>query len=212
MPEFVQTLINPFINLISYVGFPVEKRESFNPFIDDNTIFDQEINAKVREMNEFELETPAKVVEIIDSHGKINFNPTIDAMERFECGPEIPVLLVDKDKQNFIMRSTSRENVFNWDQYQKVSDIIIRDEFGYETTLERMLAGISQVKKSNVPLRFRPVPSMIQGGLIEGGQSLTIEQPITIEPNYVETSTPRQNISMCDDDIIKTRPHFPVYG
>lgn len=179
-----------------------------NPFMVENVNFDQEINAKVREVNEFELETLAKVVEIIDPY----FNSTIDAMERFECGPEIPILLVDKDKQNFIMRSNKRKNVFNWDLYQKVSDIKMRDKFGYETTLEQFLAEASQVKVTTAPLRYRPIPTMIQAGQIITTNAPTTIQPIDITTIDVEASTMIPNTSMCNDDIIKTRPPFPTYS
>ncbi|XP_031626813.1 uncharacterized protein LOC116343066 [Contarinia nasturtii] len=194
MPAFIGTFINPFVNLLSYVGFPVQKHD----------YFDAEIMADVRQVNEFE--TPAKVEEIVDASVNSNYNRN----EQFECGPEIPILLLNNGKQSLIMRSTDGSNVIQWNQYKKVSEMRIKTKYGVDESLAEFLAQVSQMKESNTPKRYRPMPpTMVQGSWNE-----TITQPIANKQINRETSkTAQSTCNQCDDDAetdVKNRPHFPI--
>lgn len=203
MPAFIDTLINPFINLFSYVGLPVQKRD-LNPFLD------QEIRAVVREVSDFQAEYPAKVVEIVDANANLNYKPLLHPIEHYECGPEIPIVLVDKGIQTIIMRSAGDVNDFQWERYKKVSEMKIKSQYGeYEKTLAQLLAEVSQMKETKAPLRFRPVPTIIQGG-----QDVTSTKPVTIQQfnNITQSSVKQSTCNPCEDDSVKTRPNFPVYA
>lgn len=206
MPAFINTLINPFINLFSYVGLPVQKIE-LNPFID------QEIPAVVREISDFQAEIPAKVIEIVDPNTNSNYKPWFNPIEHFDCEPEIPIVLLDKGQQTIIMRSSSGDgsgaNDFHWESYKKVSEMRIKSEYGYEKTLEQIFAEVTQMKESNIPLRFRPIPFIIQGGL-----GVTSVKPVTNEQinNETQSHINRSSSNPCEDESAKTRPYFPVYA
>lgn len=205
MPAFIDTLINPFINLFSYVGLPIQKME-INPFLDP------EIPADVREISDFQEEIPAKVVEIVDPNANSVYKPWFNPIEHFDCGPEIPIVLLDKGQQTVIMRSSNGgggANDFHWESYKKVSEMRIKSEYGYEKTLEQLFAEVSQMKESNTPLRFRPVPIIIQGGL-----GVSNVKPVTNEQinNETQSHINRSSCNPCEDETAKTRPNFPVYA
>lgn len=205
MPAFIETLLNPFINLLSLIGVPVQKSEN-NPFMDGNTLNDQEIKANVREVNESELETPAKVVEIVDPIAKSQ--PFPNAMEQFDCDPEIPILVVNKNKVNFIMRTRNRKIDFNWDLYPKVSEIKFKNKFGIDTTLEQLLIDVSQAKATNTPKQFRPKPFIIHGGPNVDINEPTVNETIEREAFSVNGST----CNPCNDQHFQTKPKFPVFA
>lgn len=207
MPAFIETLLNPFINLLSLVGVPVQKTE-YNPFMDGNTMNDQEINADVREVKESELETPGKVVEIVDPIAKSH--PHSDAiMEKFDCDPETPILMINKDKLDFITRTVNRKIDFSWDLYPKVSEIKFKNKFGIDTSLQQLLNEVSQAKATNTPHRFRPKPFIIQGGPSDDiNEPTTVSEPIEHETSSVNASTRNP----CNDEHFKTKPNFPVYS
>lgn len=189
------------MNLFAYVGLPVQKR-ALNPSID------HEFPATVREVSDFNAETPAKVVEIVDPNANLNLKPWFNPSEQFECGPEIPIVLVDKGKETVIMRSTASHDL-QWDRYKKVSEMKIRTEYGYEKTLEQLLAEISQSKAPTAPLRFRPVPTMIQAGFNATNVNPVTSQPINSVTQYQGN---RSTCNPCGDESVKTRPNFPAYA
>ncbi|XP_055326650.1 uncharacterized protein LOC129580341 [Sitodiplosis mosellana] len=202
--SFIDALINPFVNLFAYVGLPVQKRELY-PFSD------QEIPANVQEVSNFEPETPAKVVEIVDPNANLNYKPWFNPIEHIECGPEIPIVLVDKGKQIVIMRSfrMTSLNDFQWERYKKVSEMRIPSDYGYDRTLEQLLVEVSQRKEPNAPLRFRPVPIIVQGG-----HDATNAKPVTNQQinNVTQSQVNPNTCNPCEGESIKTRPNFPVYA
>lgn len=189
------------MNFFAYVGLPVQER-ALNPSID------HEYPATVREVSDFNADTPAKVVEIVDPNANLDLKPWFNPSEQFECGPEIPIVLVDKGKQTVIMRSTG-SNDFQWERYKKVSEMKIRTDYGYEKTLEQLLAEISQSKEPKAPLRFRPVPTMIQAGLDTTNVSRITNQQFNIVTQYQANPI---TCNPCEDESVKTRPNFPAYA
>lgn len=181
----------------------MQKRE-LNPFID------QEIPANVREVSDFAEETPAKVVEIVDPYTNSNYKPSHNPIEHFECEPEIPIVLVDKGNQTVIMRSTPTVNDLQWERYKKVSEMKIKSAYGMEITLEQLLADAMQMKEITEPLRFRPVPIIVQGGLgVMNVKPVTSEH---IKNNETQSQSNRSTCNPCEDEMVKTRPNFPVFS
>lgn len=167
---------------------------------------DREINAEVREVKEFEFETRAKVVEIIDPINK--FKPFTDPIEKFDCDSEIPILLVNRGYEHFIMRTVNYNIKFSWELYPKVTETKVRSKFGFDTTLAQLLADASQAKETNAPRQFRPKPIIVQGG-----QSFNIDKPDENEPNSNEVfNTNRSKCNHGKDEKFNTKPKFPVYA
>lgn len=196
MPAFIGTFINPFINLLSYVGFPVQNRD----------FLDEEYLADVRQVNEFE--TPAKVEEILDTNANLNYNRN----EQFDCGPEIPIILLNNGEESLIMRSTGGNNNIHWNQYKKISEMRFKTKFGVDETLEQYLAKVSQSKGSieATKLRYPPLPPTV----VQGGWNITAVKPIANEQINRETIQIAQSTcNQCDHDAetdVKNRPHFPI--
>lgn len=180
------------------------QKSEFNLFTNERTIFDQETNAKVRGMNKFEVNNSVKSVELHDPLGKVNVTPSISLNEQFDCGAEIPVLIINKDERTHIWRSTAHENDFHWDKYKKVSEMNIKTQFGVSRTLKEILAEISLKKDNNTPKRYRPVSSIVQGGL-------NIEKPTENKQNDKQKANDTSPIgNCCDDGSIKNRLNFPA--
>lgn len=166
-----------------------------------------EINAKVREVEKFDVETSSNGVELPVSHAE----PSIDLNETFECGAEIPVLVWKSDETTFIRKSIGQDNEIHWQQYRKVSEIKVKSEYGVDTTLADILQQISQINPSNKPLHYRPV-----GHLIQGGQNINNEQTLENETN-ISPNDSRQTGIQCDnnqsdDEHIPNRLNFPIYA
>lgn len=197
MPAFIETLINPFRDLFSYIGIPVLKSKS-------NSFIDQEIKADVQQVGE--IETPAKVMKIVDPNGNSNYMSAINRTEHFECEPEIPILFINKDAESFIWRSNGdKKNEFQSNQYTKVSQVKVKNKLGFDTTLDQLLKDLSQATDNNAPKRYRPIPILVQAG-----QNTTILNPVTNNNDTFPANL--SACTQCDDDSLKTRPHFPLYA
>lgn len=169
--------------MFSLDGFSVQNvhKIEFNPFITDNGIYEWETNAQVLEVEKFDFETPTKGDEEGKSRAELYDKPAINSNEVFDCAAEIPILLLNGNKRTFIRRSIGRLNDFDWDQYHKVWEIKVKSMFGFNMSLADVLAGVSQMKPANAPLRYRPVASLIQGG-----------QYLKIETNTFATASNQQ--------------------
>lgn len=210
MPSFIDALISPFVDLFSFVGIPVQKlrhTEWYASTTLESIPFEQEINADVREVENFEREFPAKIVEIMNPNNKFNFETPMD---QFDCGKEIPILLINNNELTYIMASKSADrdkDGIDWQLYKKVSQIKTVNRYGNNISLEQLLNDVSRPKESNAPKRYRPIASIVQGG------SINIEQAIrNNSTNEQKAAQFQRNCNECDEERIKTRPNFPVYA
>lgn len=185
-------------------------KTDFNPFIEENMIKEPDINGKVREVEKFDLETSAKDVELLESLAK----PSIDPNEAFECGAEIPILVMKSDERTFIRRSIGRDDEIHWQLYRKVTDIKVKSEYGFDTTLANILERISKTHHFNETLRYRPDAYLIQGGQNSISEQTTVENETN---NSQKINDNRQTGNQCDnnqcgDENISNRLNFPIYA
>lgn len=187
--------------------------ELFTPCNVDGSHYEQEIKANVHQVEYFDSEIPAKVVEIMNPYdGK--FNPKTPLTEQFNCdADEIPILLINNNAHTYIMTSnstsTERNNKFvNWNRYKKVSEQKTVNRYGYNITLEELLNDVSRPKQSYKSNNFRPVASIVQGGF-----SSTVEMPIHSNPtNEEKTECNQHNCNENGGENIEYRPNFPIYA
>lgn len=199
-------------------------RNPANP-LGDGANYEQETKAIVREIDKFEFGTPARVVEI--------FEPRVVPKQWSECDKEIPILLLNQGEHSIIMTTNKPQTVIDWSQYKKVSEMIVTTPYGYNRTLEEVLADVSrftEIKGRNAPKIERPIPTMIQGGLfvanIKGDidknerpneskiheQFRAIAEPLKAEPiewNINSHDNRRRNCNTCDGNM--NRAKFPIY-
>lgn len=192
------------------MGIPVEKIPTNDFYTTDRVHYDQEIQGAVRQMNDFEYEFPAKVIEIINPY-KESYHKT-PFMEEFNCNTEeIPIILINNDEFAYIMTSSStnqNKGLVNWDRYIKVAETKTVNRYGYHITLEELLYDLSKPKQITDPIRRLPVASIVQGGLSSIEQKPLHNHSI----HDKKTESNQHNCTGCDEKSIKFRPNFPFYA
>lgn len=184
--------------------------------------YEQDINAEVRQVENFEHITPiASDAEVHESRAQLDIKPSINLNEQFDCGSEIPIVLIKRDEKTLIWQSIERKHDFHWDHYKKVAEIKVKSDYGGNTTLADILKQISQMKQTNAPLTHRPIAHLIQGGLNwNNPQTNAIET--NISQNQYQNGN-RQTDDPCYDNIecidannmpnnIPNRFNFPIYS
>lgn len=210
MPPFITALISPFLDFFSFVGIPVEKIPTNDFYTTERVHYEQEIQAAVRQVNDFEYEFPAKVIEVINPFKESNHKTPF--MEDINCNTEeIPIILMNNDEFAYIMTSSStnqNKGVVDWNRYIKVSETKTVNRYGYNITLEELLNDISKPKRIEAPIRRPPVASIVQGGLSSVEQNPLHNHSI----HDKKPDSNQHNCTGCDEKSIKFRPNFPFYA
>lgn len=186
-------IIDPLLDWFSYIGIPVKKRHS---------------NGEQDYSNDGEsdlYEAPARVYQINVPRAKLTVNPSYQSVTKFRpfndnnqmeltkpvrhlnCGPEIPILLINKNNQSYIMHTQTSDIPFHL--YRKISEMHLTNGMD---TLNDFLTDISKIKETDPVAKSveRPKGKLVQGGIASSENVANI-------------------CSRCTDDIIN-RPKFPI--
>lgn len=183
--------------------------------------YEPEINAEVRQVENFEHQTPiASDVEVHESRAELDIKPSINLNEQFDCGIEIPIVVIKRDEKTLIWQSIERKYDFHWDHYKKVTEIQVKSDYKDNTTLADILLLISQIKQTNGPLTHRPIAHLSQGGLNWNNQQTNAIETNISQNQYHNGNKPTRD--PCNENIecngannisnnIPNRFNFPVY-
>lgn len=198
--------------MFSFTGSSVQSanQADFIPLREENVVNEPKIDAKVRELEKFDLETSTRSVEMHNSSTK----SWIDSKEAFDCSAEIPILVIKSDQKTLIWRSNAHDNDIHWEQYRKVTEIQVNSEYGFHTTLADIFREISQKTATNIPLRYRPIADLVQGGQNNMNNEQTIENETN---NSHRINDNRQTGNECDNNRcsnanVSNRLKFPIYA
>lgn len=231
LPPFINGAVEPLLDLFSYVGIPVRKRK-FNEFgeriiTDYDDDFDERQPRQWHESDLYEIQ--AQVQQIHVPRAKMTLNPSYQTVSKFvpfnnderigldddmpvselNCGPEIPILLINMNNNRSFIMSTPNQNsdISIYSYYRKVSemDLGIFNGMG-PYTLDTFLKAISEGKETGPMIKFIDRP---KGILTEGGKFNINSEPSGIP--FYESAMNNNDDKICSQcpEYIKMRPHFP---
>lgn len=212
------------------MGIPVRKRQ-FNEFgeriiTDYDAAFDERQPYQWYESDLYEI--PAQVQQIHVPRAKLTLNPSYQTVSKFvpfnnderigfnddmpvselNCGPEIPILLINMNNNRSLIMSTPNQNsdilIYS---YRKVSEMDLKMLNGMGPyTLETFLKEISRGKETGPMIKYI---ERSKGILTEGGTFNINSVPSGIP--FDESAINNNNDQICSQcsEYIKTRPNFP---
>lgn len=228
LPPFVEGAIEPLLDLFSYVGIPVQKRQ-FNEF-GERIITDYDDSSQPRQWYDSDLyEIPAHVQQINVPRAKITVNPSFQTVSKFvpfnnderielndnmpvselNCGPEISIMLINmNNNRSFIMSTPNQSSDISLYPYRKVSEMDLRMFNGMgRYTLETFLKEISEAVGTDpmVKLIERPRGILTQGGKLNINSA---PSAIPFDESAKNNNNENKICSQCPE-YIKKRPRFP---
>lgn len=209
MPQFMDGVVEPLLNIFSYIGIPVRKRQ-YNEFGERIYLDEFEMPAKV-----YQIQVPrAKFILNPAFQSKSKFVPYIEEhqvkiigdapVSNFNCGPEIPILLINKFNQSYIWHSPNQNGVIPFHSYRKLSDMSL--QMGDTTaTLDDFLKELTNTAEAVPSVKIeRPKGRLVQGG---GGSAANKQNEKPTFENIDEKGS--EICTQCTDDV-KKRPAFPT--
>lgn len=211
------------------MGIPVKKRQ-FNEF-GERIITDYDADLDERQPPSWyesdSYEIPAQVQQIYVPRAKLTLNPSYQTVSKFvpfnndkriglnddmpvselNCGPEIPILLINmNNSRSFIMSTPNQNSDISIYSYRKVSEMDLSMLNGMGPyTLEEFLKEISEGKETGPMIKFIDRP---KGILTQGGKINIDSVPSGI---LFDESAINNNDKICSQcpEYIKIRPNFP---
>lgn len=171
-------------------------------------------------MEKFDLESLASAVVMRKTRAESNVNATNVSNDAIDCGPEIPIVVINGNKSALIWSSSKGKHIdFTWHLYPQVSDTKVKTPYGFDTTLKNVFADVSRPKQANATLQYRPVPSIVQGG--DTTYQPDTNQPIANQIDDINSNSVTDNSggsvskkceNLCADAIVVNRLRFPIFS